>query len=457
MSKYDIAAGASQSGLNSLVSQLYGKPAVRNNLFKGTVTKQIDVIGTVTVAYDLKTAPTFVLSPPTAAQWTASERRDPSITTAPPNTIQLVLSDLGGSASIAGSQPLPAEGPVTIYGIVKVANGTATIEVEALLIDEKSFSDWDKAIVNLILIPELFTLADSLIPGIPLPQLPSLGGLKFQPLAVGVQTSGIVTASTIEGGGTTDLTGFTWPLQPLFMLASLNAVNKFFASEVTGTYKEEDSKGPSGWTASGSVTASDLTVVAVINGTTVDLNISGSFSAYGELSGVGVGITKALLCPIGAAADAISDPSGWDKVVSSFDLKYSPNPMPVPVTFAAAAPSGNPLTQSITATVPSNELPSSIKLIVAPTWSGSVTGSALAAAAAAFVDLISAIFGKLIITDLVNKYGSKSFSLPSSEMTKTISLPEGVSVTLAVAAAVGPALQPMGTDQLLQHLQLTIT
>jgi hypothetical protein len=452
MSHYDVAAGARNTGLDSLIGKFYALPAARNGLFKGSVTQNVDVIGTVKVTYDVKTAPKFALTPPTTANWQASQRRDSTQETPPPNTIQVMLSDLAGTATVGDAAPLPAEGPVTVYGTVGSQGGKVNIQITAVLIDEGSFSDWDKLIVNAVLIPELFKLADSMIPAIVLPTVPSFAGLNFQPLSLLVTPQGILLGTTLAGGGNTDLSGFTWPPQDLFAMATLNPVNKLLASQVNGTHSKEDSTGPSGWSASGKVTATNLTMVAVIGGDTVTLNTDGSFSCYGQLSGVGVGVTKALLCPIAAAADAISDPSKWDKVVSSFNIQYKPKPMPVPVSFTTDAPSGTPPSQGITAKVPSGKLPSSILVTVSPSWSGSVTGTVLATAAAAFIDLISVMFGKLIIEDLVGKYAS--FSLPVSEMSQKISFPGG-SVTISLAAAVGAALVPF-RNQLTQPLVITI-
>jgi hypothetical protein len=369
----------------------------------------------------------------------------------------VVLSDLAGTATIGDAPPVPAEGPVTVYGSVTADSGNVKISITALLIDESNFSDWDVLIVNAILIPELFKMSDSMIPAIVLPSLPKFGGLQFQTLALAVTSQGILLGSSLTGGGTTDLSGFRWPGTPIFAMATLNPFNTLLANEVNGTHSIEESKGPSEWTAAGKVTATNLRMVARINGSTIYLDTDGSFSCYGELSGVGVGVTKAVLCPIAAAVDAIADPSNWDKVIASFDLQYKPKPMPVPVTFAAEAPSGTPATQNLTAKVPSDRLPDDIQVIVAPTWSGSVSGTVLAAAAAGFADLILVIFGKLIINDLVGKYASKSFSLPVSEMSQTIALPSGGSVTVSLSAATGAALVPFGNNQVTQSLQIGIS
>ncbi|HKF49966.1 MAG TPA: hypothetical protein VKB38_21565 [Terracidiphilus sp.] len=457
MSQYDIAAGVTLEGANSLIATFYAQPAARNGLFKGSKTEDIDGIGKVTVTYDVKKAPTVVLAPPTQANWEASQRRDPEQKTPPSNTIQVLLSTLAGTATVGDAPPLPAEGPVTVYGTVTADKGNVKIRVTAVLIDESSFSDWDKLIVNMILLPEIFKMSDSMIPAIVLPTLPKFAGLEFQTLALAVTDRGILLGSSLVGGGTTNLGGFSWPGTPIFAMATLIPFNKLLANEVSGTHEIKDSTGPSEWTAAGKITAKDLKMTARLSGPTIFLDTGGSFSGYGELSGVGVGITKTALCPIATAVDAIADPSGWDKVVSSFDIQYKPQPMPVPVTFTADAPSGTPKTQNVTAKVPSDKLPSDIQVIFAPTWSGSVTGTVLGAAAMGFLDLVLVIFGKLIINDLVGKYASKSFSLPVSEMSQTISMPGGGSVTVSLSAATGQALVPFGGNQLTQSLQIAIS
>jgi hypothetical protein len=461
MSNYDIAAGATQDGLNSLLSQLYAVPSARNGLFKGTVTQNVDLIGSVTVTYDITQVPTILLVAPTAAQWASAQKHpsDAPIPTA--NAFQVLLPNLAGTASVGGAAPVAAAGPVTIFGTATVTAGVATLIVQAVGIDESNFSAWDVVIVNDVLLPLLFDMANKLLAGLPLPQVPSFAGLTFQPLAVLVGPQGLLVGTSLVGGAAPDLSGFAWALaSPLFFLTSLNALNQVFVAEVNGTQQLSDSTGPSGWTASGRVTATNLTVSASIDTSpspsSLMLSISGTFACYGELSGTGVGVAKAVLCPIGAAADAISNPSGWNKVDSNFQLNYSPNPMPFDVALTAAAPAGTPPAQDFTVTV-SDNLPSSFLITVQPTWSGSVTGTVLAAAASAFVDLITSIFGKLIIKKVLQNNGTKSFSLPSSAVTKTISLPNNVTVTLALSAPAGNALQPFGTDQLSQLLNITIS
>jgi hypothetical protein len=410
----------------------------------------------VTVTFDVTAAPTFSLTPPTQQQWNDAQKEPVDRPLPTTNAFQLVFSNLAASATIDNVPPMSANGALTAFGIVAIDNGIASLTVAGVLLDETNFSDWDKIIVNGILIPNALKMVDKLLSNFPVPQVPTLAGLKFQPLALAIMPAGIVIGSTLDGGGTTDLSGFALPPPQLFAVTKLSLLNQVLAATIKGKYVDEGEKGPSGWTASGKVSVDNPKVTARIDNGLV-LDISGKFSAYGELSGTGVGITKALLCPIGAAADAIANPSNWDKVISSFDLVYQPDPMPIPVTTSAAAVSGTPATQSIEITVPSDQFPSSIKLFVKPTWSGSVTGAALSAAAAAFVDLVMAIFGSLIIKKIIGSYGHESFTLPVASMSKTINLPQGAPITVALSATVGASLQPFGTDQLTQSLDVAVS
>lgn len=457
MSSYDIAAAATLAGLNSILAGLYALPAARQGLFNQTFTKTVDDLGSVTATYDVKAVPTVVLATPDAQQWQAASKRTPSAPCPATNVFQLVLSDIACSATVAGAT-VAGEGPATIYADISLDNGVAKLTADAVLIDDKNFSVFDKALMEGVLIPMVLGFADDLLKAYPLPQLPSIGGLTFQPPVLSIQPEGVVLGTSLTGGGTTDLSGFTWPgsSSPLFAVTRLNPINQYFAANVAGTHQAEDSTG-SAFKCSGKVTAENLVVVAAISSSALVCNVSGKFSAYGELSGTGTAIAKTALCPVGTAVDAMSNPSDWDKVVSTVDLSYSPSPMPVPLAFQVAAPAGTPLTQTVTASVASDKLPDSIKVVCRPTWSGSVTGSALSAAASAFADLVFAVFSKIIVKDILEKYGQTSFALPSTEMTKTIPLPGGGSVTAALEADVGEALTPFGTDQLLQALVIKLS
>ena len=457
MSTYDIAAGASSGGLNALVAELYANAAARQKLFAGTVTKTLTTGIGVTATYDVKAVPTFQLAAPTQEQWDQAQKTPHDAPLPTTNVFQLVLSDIAISVQMTDVDPLKAEGAVTAIGTAVFADNNVTLRLAGLILDESSLSVFDTIVVNEVLLPALTDLVNKAVSGLPLPQLPTFEGFSFQSPVLAISPAGLVVASSLTDDPAPDLGGFTFPDVSLFVLARGTAINRVLAKAVPSSVRDEKSTGPTAWSASGRVTASNLTVaVGLSDGLTID--VDGSFAAYGELSGTGVGVTKAVLCPIGAAADAIADPSNWDKVITSFELTGLPHPMPIPVDVkvGAIAGAGVQQTQAVTVAVPSDKLPASIKPMVAPTWSGSVTGVVLSAAAAAFVDLILLIFDSVVIKTILAAVGPQTFALPVGRMKTTISLPDNGTLTLQLSAPPDSSLQSFGGDQLLAPVQITI-
>ena len=462
MTKYDVAAGVSLAGLNAMADELFKLPAAKKGLFTGTKTERIKDLGEVTVTYQVNAVPTFSFEVPTAEQWATAEKITPTTlensgTPRPTeNVVQVTFPDVSGKVTISGADQ-PANGKLVVIGVVKTKDNAASIEILAVDIDESNFTAWDKVIINQMLIPQVLEMANGMLKGIPIPKIPEFAGLAFQALALDVEPGGIVLGSTLTGGGTTDLSGFVFPSgEDVFALTKLSTLNTLADKNVKSTYKEEDSSGGSAFKASGRVTAKEVSLKAEINDQKkFVVNVKGKFSAFGELSGTGVGVTKAVMCPIGAAADAIADPSGWDKVSSLFGLGVSPMPLPIPIAFAAAAPSADGK-QEVSANVNTDSIANIVSLSVTPKWSGSVTGSALASAASAFAALIPTVFERMILKDVLsNEVSPISFELP--KMSESISLSGGAKITATLTLDSGAALEPHGTDELLQGLNLSLS
>ena len=448
MTSFDIVAGTTTPGLDQLASSLYAVPAARTGLFKGSLKQSVAPFGDVVLTYDVLAAPTFVLEPPTVAQWQAAQKLDPTQPRPTTNALQVVFSSVSGSVTIGTSAPIAATGAFTVFATLAVSDGTAALTPVAVYLDESSFSTWDKIIVNAILVPQALKLAAKLLT-FALPPIPTFLGLSFQPVVAAVQSDCVIAGVSLAGGAPTVLDGVVPPTgMDVFAMVSLTAVNQALANEVNGqTYTEKGQSGPSGWYAAGQIKAAAVHLVISAVDTTLHVAVDGSFSGYGELGGVGVGITKAALCPIGAAADAIANPGDWDKVVASFDIQYSPSPLDVPVTLAAAAPdsSGH---QAIEVSI--GQL-GSVSLIYKPTWSGSVTGTVLSAAAAAFTDLVMSLFGKLIVNDLLKKHGQNITVYTLPPLAQTV---DGVTATLTVGAQ---ALTVLPGAIVAQPFQLTFS
>ncbi len=456
MSTYDIAAGASKAGLENLIGKVYALPAARSKLFKGSITKNVDPIGDVTLDYDVTQAPTVNFAELTDAEWQAAQKERSGIPKPTGNVFRLAIH-FKATVTYSGV-PQNVEGPFTAVGVVKVdstgGEEKVSIHAPALIIDEAGWSALDKAVVNHVMVPKGLEMANQILPAATVPKIPTVQKLKFQNPALEIATEGIVVGTSLDGGAAPDLSGFRWPGKELFAVSKLTTLNAFFAENVTDI-DEKDSKGGSAWKAGGRIHAKNLKITAKID-SGLKLDTEGHFDAYGELSGTGVGITKAVTCPIGAAADAIADPDNWDKVISEFDVHYKPKPMPIPVKLNVEAPNADGK-QQIQLSVPDNKLPDNIQLTFTPEWSKSVTGTVLAAAVTPFIDLISVIFGKLIIKAIV---GSKAqdidlFKLP--KLAQPVDVGGGVTVTVKATAPAGAAFAPLGSDRLLQEFNVAIS
>lgn len=428
MTYFDIVAGTTTTGLDQIASGLYAVPAARTGLFKGSLTKSVPPFGDVVLTYDVLAAPTFVLEPPTAAQWQAAQKLDPTQPRPTANALQVVFSSVSGSVTIGSAKPIAATGAFTVFATLAVSGGTAALTPVAVYLDESSFSTWDKIIVNAILIPQALKMAAKLL-SFAIPPIPTFLGLSFQPVVAAIQSDCVIAGVSLTGSPATVLAGVVPPTgMNVFAMSTLTPVNQALANEVNGqTFSEKGQSGPSGWYAAGQIKAAAVNLVVSEVSSALHVAVDGSFSGYGELGGVGVGITKAALCPIGAAADAIANPSDWDKVVASFDIQYSPHPLDVPITLTAAAPdtSGK---QAVEVSI--GQL-GSVQLIYKPTWSGSVTGTVLSAAAAAFIDLVMSLFSKLIVNDVLKKHGQNLTVYTLPPLAQTV---DGVTATLTVGA-----------------------
>lgn len=420
MSYYDVAVGINQNGLNTTMNSFFSSSTAQQKIFNGNVTETLGSLGAVNLAYQVKTSPAASLAPPSQADWDLSYKATGVTTMPASNVFQLTLNTVAIQVTY-GKSTLKADGLIKAYAHYTLANNVLTLTPLAVWIDESAFSSIDKMIVNKILIPEILKLVTASLASIPLPQIPDFAGQTFQPPIAQIIDATALVAATASGATPVDLSGYTSPAQDIYVLLNARLLNSVLANVVDGqTVKEEGSKGP----ASGRISATVTSLVAGIDNGNTEISVSLSdVSGYGELAGTGVGVAKAVLCPIGAAMDAISNPSDWDKVISNFSISYSPDPLPVPVTLTASTSDGK---QSLSVAVGTL---SSIQVTAAPQWSGSVTGTVLAAAAAGFVDLLSVIFGKLIINKVLASHAQNInvFTLP--DISTSI---EGITVQLVI-------------------------
>ncbi|GAB5447540.1 hypothetical protein [Gymnodinialimonas sp.] len=451
-----IVAGITDVGLNGVLADLFKNPTAQQKLFNGKVTKDISNLGSVTAEYGVLEEPVVTFVPPTQAQWDAAHKI--SQTTPKPNMDMYGLSlpkNHFKMTSPGVSTPLEATGAITVYGTFALTKGTLSLSPVALELDESEFSNVDKFIVNGIIIPQVLSMAQKMLDAIPLPALPDVGGVTFQPpVGAIIAQKSLAVATNMTSEAAPSLEGFTPPDMTFYAVASTDVLNAVLKAELVGQpFDEEDKTGPDAWYAAGRIKGKvqSLSVEIADGGVSVSAGLT-NLSGYGELGGTGVGVAKAVMCPIGAAADAIANPKDWDKVISAFDVSYKPDPLPIPVSFKIAEgtdPETQEPAQFLRLSV--GEL-KTIQVVAAPKWSGSVTGTVLAPAAAAFIDLLSVIFKGKIVNAILKKNAQnvQVYMLPPVE--KTV---EGITISLTVPN--GTAATPFGTAAIVQQFGVSFS
>ena len=439
MANFDVAVGITQSGLNSTLKTFFANSTAQSKIFNQHISKDVEGIE---VKFDIvvQTAPSVLLSPPSETKWQQSFSIDGTPETGKPptqNIFQVLLPSVKVSGTIAGA-PIAGTGDLEVYAQFSLANNVLKVTGLSVWLDE---SNWKKdgitkAIVNAIIIPYALKTINNLLNAIPFPQLPTeYTSTTFQdPIMDITNDNELVVATSLKTSPASSLDSYTPPpSEDIYLQAGLTLINNVLGKKLNNLpLKASDSSGGKAAKASAEIQGTLKSATGKISDgkTVASLDID-DISGYGELSGVTTAIAKTVLCPIGTAIDAISDPKDWDKVVSSFSIEYKPDPLDVPFT--------TKVTSSESVQVSIGEI-DTVQIIAAPKWSG-VIGSTLAAAAAGFVDLLSAIFKGKIVNDIIKDAAQNIEVWKNATISKTI---EGINVTLS--AEVGAALTPQGDN-----------
>lgn len=443
MATFDVAVGITQKGLNATLASLFANSTAQAKIFTQKFTKDISGIS-VSVEAAIEASPTIVMSAPSDTQWQQSYGIDGVQKTghAPTlNTFQVMLSKVKLTGTIAGVET-SGEGELQVYAQFSLANNILNVTCLSVWLDESSWQKdgITKMIVNAIIIPFALNTINNVLNAIPFPQIPAgYTTTTFQdPIMDITNNNELVLATSMKSSPATNLDSYTPPpSEDTYLQANLSLINALLAENLNNyPLKASGSSGDSAAKASAEIQGTLKTAVGKIQGTQtmVSLNIT-DISGYGELSGVVTTIAKTILCPIGTAIDAMSDPKNWDKVIASFSIDYKPNPLDVPFTVKVTD------TESVQLSIGHID---SVQIIAAPKWSG-VIGSTLAAVAAGFVDLLSAIFKGQIVNDIIKSKAQNIEVWKNAQITKEI---EGINITLA--AEPGAALQPQGNNLIVE-------
>jgi hypothetical protein len=429
MSQFDIAAGISEKALNQLVSDLYKKPVAKQKIFSCSGTEAIEDIGEIAYSIVVNEAPTFDLVMPGDNDW--NKAVNPGGKPKPvADGLQLILGSATGSVSIDKDEPVTATGKISLFGKLNTGDPiNPYMEVEAVLLDESSFSELDKELVNQVLIPKALEMANKLLKSITIPAIPEVAGLNFQAIRVAITNKCIVAATSLERPEPTDITDF-WPPQGAEVFVQTNDVvaNVLLAREVAGKTHSCDGKTGSSeayaaYKASVKILAAWLKMIGDKMIFTIAMT---DMAATVEAGGVGVTVAKTVLCPIGTALDAIADPDNWDKIIGSAAVAIIPDNItaPVEVSISKVENAEKKIVQM--AFLKIVEV-TDFKVFASPTWSKSITGSALMTATAMLATLLPEKIQMMII-DKIIKDGLQNvplFVMP--DISKTI---EGITISL---------------------------
>lgn len=321
MPNFDVAVGITQTQLTALLGKYYdgayysGPPSGDSNPFKGTKSVQVKGLGQVTVDWDVTAAPTLALGAPDETTW-GQARNSTGQTNADSKTplpsglmAQVEIPSLTAHYTEGGHAPVGGTATNTVlYGTLDCSNNQITITPVAVTIDETGFTVWDQAIFNNALLPQIFIVAAQMLSVITVPPL-TIEGVGLGPLSITFADQLLVASSVMtRNTGSIDVSGVTWPQDPLFVLVSQDLINEALAqvsSQIKGKTEGEDNvpftalkQHLADYSWSGSVDSATLTVDGV-SPLTLDASVNVSGSASASLTAEGMALAAAG-CALGS-------------------------------------------------------------------------------------------------------------------------------------------------------------
>lgn len=312
MANFDAAAGVSDVELNSLLAEYFSVAPADNDPFKGSVTQDVTGIGSVTLTWNIGAAPTLAFGPPSLQVWNAALNSG-GVTNGTSGTalptmpmVQLTIPTLTASYTIDSGSPVGGTtSNVVVYATLGFAPGAIAITIVAVTIDESGFSLWDKAIFNLVLLPQIFAAVGKILQVINVPTI-SWQGVSLNPLQFQIVGTQLIAAATLSTGGALDVSGVTWPTDNLFILSSNALINAALAAGVaqfqghqfsdSGTWKDLATWSYSGALTSLTVTVGQVDPLTIDAGIVVSLNVTGGLTPAGmALAVVGCALGGGLL------------------------------------------------------------------------------------------------------------------------------------------------------------------
>lgn len=426
MSQFDVAAGITQQAINNLIHTLFDNQAVRSRILQVETTQTLEDLGEFKLNATVNEAPVIDLALPTADEWKKSVKAagavKPSV-----NGLKLSFPSATGSMEYEDIKTT-ATGPVILLGEVVTANKETKFKVIAVLLDEKDFSELDAELVNQQLIPVFLDMANDLLASVTIPAIPTIEKVVFQPLVVKIVNSMLVLAVSIEGSPATNVDDYHAPAESttgIFTELSNIVPNALLNSLVKGqTFDAKATTGDKEWSAecAASVKVADLSVDFSDKKITAKLTPE-DLKARGGVGGLGVGITKSVICPVAAAIDAMVDPNNWDRIDASFVIHI--DPATVTADAKGELKKKDKENQKLKLTVNSVN---NFTIAAMPTWSD-VIGSTLAFAASFVINSVATLLTLILKDKIIDAYLNNLEVYEIPEVSKEIA---GLRVALAM-------------------------
>ncbi|AYL96147.1 hypothetical protein [Mucilaginibacter celer] len=406
MSQFDVAAGISQQAINNVIRFLFDNDEAKEKLFTYQTTQTIPDLGDFELSLVINELPLIVFEAPTHEEWDAAIKQEKAEWPLA-NGFKLQLPSVTGTMTYDEVSTTATGEVIIICDLFATSLTDVCLKPRAILVDQTDFSEMDAELVNHQLVPALFDIVDPVLTSITIPAIPAFEGVELQPVAFKITGGSIVLASSLKTNPATNISDYTLPsglTSGVYTEVSSAIPNVLLNKEVKGqTFGDEDKTGPNEWSAGYkiAVTVADLSLDLSDEKITAKLT-PGNISAKGEVTGLGIGITKSVLCPVTTAIDAMVDPDNWDKLTASFAVSITPKEASVvaEAKLVTVKVKDKDVQKVRLKVVSTNEF--AIRAL--PTWSGSIVGTVMATATSALVDMIPKSLDKLIVDKIITNH-----------------------------------------------------
>ena len=312
MPDFDVAVGLSKSEMDQASKVVYAQLYPR--LFTGS--EKVDFGGAaLTLTWNVKAAPTFVLAPPAQPMEMLQDHlrkarlpknlslelvSDIAYAELKDSVVQLIMDefDLGIDT---GTAP-PAVDTLQVAVVVEVtSNGDGTLTLNPIKATATASNPSDQTLVNQFIIPRILKMARDLLKGVSLPAL-SIPEVALTPPTVCVQQNHVVVLANIHGQPSPSVPqDFTWPGSGFFGLFSNRLRQTLIQKALQGFTKTFSDSGSSGSSIGGVNYSASVTISVTSAGLgtnpdqfSVSVNPSGNAHAEVTFLCVPVGVNYSL-------------------------------------------------------------------------------------------------------------------------------------------------------------------